>query len=62
MLEDILQEYRESLRLIQDRIAQLREQKQTESIVNRIYQLRDVAEELEATIKEIEKYADHIGD
>jgi len=56
MLEDILQEYRESLRLIQDRIAQLREQKQTESIVNRIYQLRDVAEELEATIKEIEKY------
>lgn len=60
-LEDMLEDYRLQLQMIEERIAQLRKQEQAESIINRRYMLEETAQELAETIKEIERYANDTG-
>jgi len=56
-LEDMLEDYRLQLQMIEERIAQLRKQEQAEGIINRRYMLEITAQELTETIKEIEMYS-----
>lgn len=60
-LEDMLEDYRLQLQMIEERIAKLRKQEQAESIINRRYMLEETAQELAETIKEIERYANDTG-
>lgn len=55
-MEQMLKDYRASLQRITDRIQQLRECEQTDTVVRRITLLREIVEELEQAIKEIERY------
>lgn len=54
-MEQMLKDYRASLQRITDRIQQLRECEQTDTVVRRVTLLGEVVEELEQAIKEIEK-------
>lgn len=60
-LEQMLKDYRASLQRITDRIQQLRECEQTDTVVRRITLLGEVVEELEQAIREIERYANDTG-
>ena len=55
-MEQMLKDYRASLQRITDRIQQLRECEQTDTVVRRVTLLGEVVEELEQAIKERERY------
>lgn len=60
-MEQMLKDYRASLQRITDRIQQLRECEQTDTVVRRITLLGEIVEELEQAIREIERYANDTG-